>query len=207
MTLQGALGRTVVRVLLGLGAGLPLGVLLGSAMGWSRRVDLYVHPVFALVRSIPPLALITYLMLWLGHGEAHLVVPVVYGVFTVMAVGSYQAVRDVPTVYVLAGQVLGLQGGALWARVVLPAAAPGILAAVRLALMTAWMTAVGAEMLMADDGIGHLVVGGGLWSARLQVGVDASVVMVGVAGLAAAGWLTDTLARGLSGRLTAWARP
>lgn len=81
-TLPGALAVSTGRVLFGVGVGGALGVLLGFAMGWRPALDAYLHPVYVAVRSIPPLALITYLMLWLGHGEAHLLVPVVYAVLS-----------------------------------------------------------------------------------------------------------------------------
>jgi ABC-type nitrate/sulfonate/bicarbonate transport system permease component len=61
VTLQASLAITTARVLFGLVVGAPIGILLGLFMGLSRRVDDYAHPLYALVRSIPPLALITYI--------------------------------------------------------------------------------------------------------------------------------------------------
>jgi len=206
VTLQGALGRTAARVLTGLVAGAPVGVAVGLAMGWSRVVDGYVHPVFSLLRSIPPLALLTYLMLWLGHGEAHLLVPVGYAVCAALVVAAYHGLRDLPEVYTLAARALGVRGRLLWRRILLPAISPSLLSGIRYALMIAWMTAVGAEMLMADDGIGHLIVGGGLWSSRLEIAADPAVVMIGIAGLAATGYAMDALARMLAAKLTGWAQ-
>jgi len=70
----------------------------------------------------------------------------------------------------------------------------------------AWMTAVGAEMLMAENGMGNLLVGGGMWSSRLQTRSDPAVIIVGVLALAAAGWAMDLAARFVTARLTRWAR-
>jgi ABC-type nitrate/sulfonate/bicarbonate transport system permease component len=60
-------------------------------------------------------------------------------------------------------------------------------------------------MLRAEAGIGHLLVGGGLWSSRLQIGVDPAVVIVAILGLAATGYLMDTAARIVTDRVTFWA--
>jgi ABC-type nitrate/sulfonate/bicarbonate transport system permease component len=90
--------------------------------------------------------------------------------------------------------------------VILPAASPAVLSALRYSLIIAWMTTVGVEMLMGDDGIGHLLVGGGLWSSRLQIGVDPAVIIVGILALAAAGYAMDAAARIVSDRVTFWAR-
>jgi ABC-type nitrate/sulfonate/bicarbonate transport system permease component len=66
------------------------------------------------------------------------------------------------------------------------------------------MTTVGAEMLMSNDGMGHLLVGGGLWSGRSEIRVDPAVVIAGILGLATAGWLMDGVFRLMTVRFTTW---
>ena len=206
VTLQASLAVSTARVLFGLAVGLPLGILMGLLMGWSRRADDYLHPIYILVRSVPPLALITYIMLWLGHSEAHRLIPIVYAVAVTAVIPTYHGVRDVAGKYVVAARSLGASGRLLLIRVVLPAAGPAVLGGLRYSLAIAWMTAVGAEMLMADNGMGNLLVGGGMWSSRLQTRSDPAVIMVGILALAVAGWAMDTAARTFSARLTRWAR-
>ena len=206
VTLQGALGASVLRVLFGVAVGGSLGILTGFVLGWNRTADDYLHPIYVLLRSIPSLALITYVMLWLGHGIAHMVIPIVYAVFTAVVIPTYHGVRDLAEVYVRAARSLGAGGRLLFARVVLPAASPAVLSALRFSLIIAWMTTVGVEMLMGDDGIGYLLVGGGLWSSRLQIGVDPAVIIVGILALAATGYAMDVAARVLNDRVTFWTR-
>ena len=107
VTLPASLGISTLRVLFGLAVGLPLGILIGLWMGASRRADDYLHPIFVLVRSIPPLALITYIMLWLGHSEAHRLIPIVYAVATTAVIPTYHGVRDVAAKYEVAARSLG----------------------------------------------------------------------------------------------------
>jgi sulfonate transport system permease protein len=206
VTLQASLAITTARVLFGLVVGAPIGILLGLFMGISRRADDYAHPLYALVRSIPPLALITYIMLWLGHREPHRLIPIVYAVATTMVIPSYHGVRDVASTYVVAGRSLGAKGWLLVQKVLLPAASPAVLTGLRYAVAIAWMTAVGSEMLMAENGMGNLIVGGGMWASRLQTRSDPAVVIVGILALAIAGWVTDLGTRVLTIRLTRWAR-
>lgn len=206
ITLQNSLAITFVRVLFGLVVGVPLGILIGLWMGWSRRIDDYVHPIFVLVRSIPPLALITYIMLWLGHTEAHRLIPIVYAVATTMVIPTYHGVRDVAAKYAVAAQSLGARGWLLLRQVLFPAASPAVLGGVRYAIAIAWMTAVGAEMLMANDGMGNLLVGGGMWSSRLQTASDPAVIIVGILALAVAGWAMDAASKLAAARLTRWVR-
>jgi ABC-type nitrate/sulfonate/bicarbonate transport system permease component len=206
VTLQASLAITTARVLFGLVVGAPIGILLGLFMGRSRRLDDYAHPLYVLARSIPPLAFITYIMLWLGHTEAHRLIPIVYAVATTMVIPTYHGVRDLASTYVVAARSLGAKGWLLLNKVILPAASPAVLAGLRYALAIAWMTAVGAEMLMAENGMGNLIVGGGMWASRLQTRSDPAVVIVGILALAVAGWVMDAGAKVLTIRLTRWAR-
>ena len=204
VTLQGSLAITAARVLFGLAVGVPLGILLGVLMGWSRRADDWLHPIYVLLRSVPPLALITYIMLWLGHHEAHRLIPIVYAVAATMVIPAYHGARDVAGTYLVAARSLGAPPWLLIRKVLLPAASPAVLGGLRYAVALGWMTAVGAEMLMSENGMGNLIVGGGLWISRMQTKADPAVVMVGILTLAAAGWATDALARGVTARLTRW---
>jgi sulfonate transport system permease protein len=206
VTLQAALAVTFARVLFGLAVGLPLGILIGLILGASRRADDYLHPLYILLRSVPPLALITYIMLWLGHSEAHRLIPIVYAVAVTMVIPAYHGVRDVAAKYLIAARSLGARGRFLLTKVALPAAMPALVSGLRYSIAIAWMTAVGAEMLMADNGMGNLLVGGGMWSTRLQTRSDPAVIMLGIVALTAAGWAMDAVAASVSARLTRWAR-
>src|SRR5207248_11553338 len=117
----------------------------------------------------------------------------------------YHGVRDVAGKYVVAARLLGARGRLLLTKVVLPAASPAVLGGLRYSIAIAWMTAVGAEMLMAENGMGNLIVGGGLWSSRLQTRSDPAVILVGIVALAVAGWVMDAAARVITARLTRWA--
>jgi sulfonate transport system permease protein len=206
VTLPGSLAVTTARVLFGLVVGLPLGILMGLWMGSSRRADDYLHPIYILLRSVPPLALITYIMLWLGHSEAHRLIPIVYAVAVTAVIPTYHGVRDLANKYVVAARSLGAHGRLLWRRVLLPAAGPAVFGGLRFSIAIAWMTGVGAEMLMADNGMGNLLVGGGMWASRLQTRSDPAVIIVGILTLAAAGLAMDAATRSMGSRLTRWAR-
>ncbi len=204
VTLQESLAITTARVLFGLAVGAPLGILFGLFMGLSRRADDYAHPLYVLLRSVPPLALISYIMLWLGHSEAHRLIPIVYAVAATLVIPAYHGARDVASTYLVAARSLGARSWLLLRKVLLPAASPAVLAGMRYALAIAWMTAVGAEMLMAENGMGNLIVGGGMWASRLQTRSDPAVVMVGIMAIAGAGWAMDTGVTAITARLTRW---
>lgn len=200
VTLQGSLFVSTLRVLIGLSLGVPMGIAVGLALGWNQTLDAYGHPVYIVFRSIPPLALISYAMLWLGHTETHVLLPIVYGVSAAMVIPIYHGIRDVAGIYVLAARNLGAPRALFFSRVILPSVGPSIISGVRYALVIAWMTTVGAEMLMARTGMGVLLVGGGIWSSRSEIGVDPAVVIVGILSLSTAAFAMDAVIR-LASRL------
>jgi ABC-type nitrate/sulfonate/bicarbonate transport system permease component len=203
-TLQRALLATAARVAFGAVVGGGLGIVLGVAMGWSRAVGEYLHPIYVLLRAVPPVALITYVMLWLGHGEAHRLLPIVYAVLVTIVIPAWHATRDVAGVWLRAAQALGASPALVVSRVLVPAITPAVLSGFRYALLVAWMTAVGVEMLMGEDGLGHVIVGGGLWASRTAIAADPAVVMVAVVTVAAAGAVTDAAMRLATRRLVDW---
>ena len=204
VTLQGAFLTSVARVLFGAGVGGALGIVLGVAMGWSRAVGEYLHPLYVLVRAVPPVAIITYVMLWLGHGEAHRLLPIAYAVLVTVVIPAWHGTRDVAGVWIRAARALGAPPALLLTRVLVPAITPSVLSGLRYALLIAWMTTVGVEMLMGEDGLGHMIVGGGLWASRTAIAADPAVVIVAIAAVAAGGALTDFALRLATRRLAAW---
>ena len=204
VTLQGALLTSTTRVLFGVGVGGALGVVLGVTMGWSRAVGEYLHPIYVLLRAVPPVALITYVMLWLGHGEAHRLLPIAYAVLVTVVIPAWHGTRDVAGIWVRAARALGAPPALLVTRVLVPAITPSVLSGLRYALLIAWMTTVGVEMLMGEDGLGHMIAGGGLWASRTAIAADPAVVIVAIATVAAGGAVTDVVMRLGTRRLTAW---
>jgi ABC-type nitrate/sulfonate/bicarbonate transport system permease component len=204
VTIQGALLASTARVVFGVVVGGALGIAAGVAMGWSRRVGEFLHPLYVLVRAVPPVALITYVMLWLGHGEAHRLLPIAYAVFVTVVIPVWQGTRDVSGVWIRAARALGSPPGLLVRHVLVPAITPSVMAALRYGFLIAWMTTVAVEMLMGEDGLGHIVAGGGLWASRTGIAADPAVVMVAVVTIAAGGAATDAVMRAVTSRLTGW---
>src|SRR2546428_1533662 len=99
-------------------------MLMALPRRWGRRADDYLPPIYVLIRSVPPLSLITYIMLWLGHSEAHRLIPIVYAVAVTAVIPTYHGVRDVARKYVVAARSLRASGPLLLTKVVLPAAGP-----------------------------------------------------------------------------------
>jgi sulfonate transport system permease protein len=63
--------------------------------------------------------------------------------------------------------------------IILPAALPSIFTGLRLSLSISWMAVVGAELVAASEGIGHM-----MYQARQQLQVDTVIICIVTIGLA-----------------------
>lgn len=149
---------SLTRLLVGLVIGVPLGVLVGCGMGWSRTFDALLSPYVRFFNSIPALALVPFSLLWLGVTEASRYALLAYTISLTVLLSARQGVRMVPQIRTKASVMLGVSGPAILFRVVIPSCFPSILAGVRTALGLGVMVIVAAEMLGAESGLGYLIM-------------------------------------------------
>jgi taurine transport system permease protein len=154
--------------------GLPLGI----AMAWWRRLRFIVFPVFQLVRPVPPLAWIPLAIIWLGIGDAARISVVFIAALVPWLMNSMQAVYSVDALLVSAARTLGASNRQILTRVVARTALPTLVAGARIALGNAWTTLIAAELLAASAGLGYVALNA---SRTLETGV--LLVAMGVIGL------------------------
>jgi ABC-type nitrate/sulfonate/bicarbonate transport system permease component len=119
-----------------------------------------VEPVIEFVRPIPPLAFLPMFLVWFGLEEASKVAFIGYTTFFPMFVAIAASVLRADVMLLRAAASLGASRADLIVRVVLPAALPGIIVALRLGIGLALFVIVGAEFMGADAGLGHLIMEG-----------------------------------------------
>jgi ABC-type nitrate/sulfonate/bicarbonate transport system permease component len=127
-------------------------------MGRLKPVHDLLEPLLEMLRPLPKVALLPPLMLLLGLGIGFKVTIVALGVFFPVVVNTIQGARGVDRTLVDCARTFGRGSGALLWRVILPAAAPMILAGMRVGLGLALILVVLAEMLAGTGGLGYLIV-------------------------------------------------
>ena len=121
-----------------------------------------------------------------------------YAAFFPILVGTVAGVRSVDHRLVDAARTMGIPHRTIVTRVVLPAALPSLLVALRLGVASAWTAVVAAELIGAPSGLGYAIE----WYRELLMTpqVMAFIAMIGVLG-----YLCDRAVRELSIALTPWA--
>jgi len=164
LTASGELARHVLtslwRVVQGFGLAAVAALGLGVLVGLCVPLRLMAEPVIELLRPIPPLAFLPMFLVWFGLGEASKVAFICYTTFFPMFVAIAASVLRIDVVLLRAAASLGATRADLVRRVMLPAALPGIVVALRVGIGLALFVIVGAEFMGADAGLGHLIMEG-----------------------------------------------
>jgi NitT/TauT family transport system permease protein/taurine transport system permease protein len=174
--------RSVALVTVGFAVAASLGVALGLAMGASRRFEAVANPVFLLLRPIPPLAWIPLAIVWLGLGDAAKVMVIFVAAFVPSVINSYTGVRQIDRPIFEAAAMLNVRGWRYWREVLIPGALPSIFTGLRLSLQASWTTLVAAELVGAVAGLGSIL-------NQASQDIYPAMIVVGMIGVAACGWL------------------
>ena len=191
------IGASLTRVLSGfvIGAGLALG--FAAWVGLSREAEAYLEPTFAGLRSIPSLAWVPLLLLWLGIGETSKILLIAIGAFFPVYLNGVAAIRNIDRKLVEVGRMYRFSQRQMIVHVFLPAALPGLFTGLRSGLSLAWMFLVAAELIAATKGLGYLLSDGRETSRP-------DIVLAAIIVLAVLGKLTDGVLAMLERRFLAW---
>lgn len=174
---------TLWRLVAGFTIAALAGVLLGIAMGRSRRAEAFLLPLVSIGAPVPGLAYAPLFLLWFGLGDSGAIVLVGFVALFPVVLNTWTGVKAVKEIWLRAAQTMGADDRRLFRHVILPGAAPYILTGLRLGLAQAWRILVAVEMLAAVPwGLGWLIFG-----AREFLNTDAmlaGIAMIAILGLA-----------------------
>jgi NitT/TauT family transport system permease protein len=173
---------SLLRVGVGYGLAVILGVPAGLVLGWYPNAAAAFNPVIQIMRPISPLAWIPLSIIWFGIGNTSAMFLIFLASFFPVVVATVNGVRNVPPMFRNAGRNFGLSPEALLRRVVFPAALPQVLVGLRIALGIAWLVVVAAEMIAVDSGLGYLIIDSRNAGQRYDL-VVAGMILIGLIGL------------------------
>ena len=172
---------TLKRALAGLAIALVLGIPIGVLTARNRLFNWFWNPVIAIGYPVPVIALIPVFMLWFGIGDVSKIILVAVACFWPVALNTRDATRTVDENLIWSGRMMGTSERRLLWRVVLPAAAPGIITGVQIALPIAFIATFIFEMVAGGGGLGHLQILGARDFRSTQV--YAAIIAIMIVGL------------------------
>jgi ABC-type nitrate/sulfonate/bicarbonate transport system permease component len=187
---SGALWLHIKASLFRVAAGLSLSALAGFFLaGLVTRFlparELLAAPL-ALLRMIPPLAMIPLFILWLGIGGAIQMAVVILACFFPIFLSTRDGLCRVGETHRELARSLNLSTRVYVARIVIPSAIPSVITGLRLAFGYSWRALIGAELISSSSGLGHLIM-------EAQDMMRADEMLVGILTIGFIGWGLDSL--------------
>lgn len=162
LAVDGSLWTHTVTTMIEAGGGYVLGVVAGLlcalALAWSQRAYQVAEPFLLAFYSIPKIALAPLFIMWFGLGYAPKILLAALMVYFIVLMNTVAGIYSINPQLVQVSQVMGARRRQLATKVVLPAAAPAVMASIRITFARAMVGAILAEFIAAMDGLGFLIV-------------------------------------------------
>jgi len=190
-------GWSMFRVFTAFIAACVTAIPIGVAMGVSRALRGIFDPPIEFYRPLPPLAYLPLIVIWFGIDELSKILLIYLACFAPLAMSARAGVRSVSQEQIHAAYSMGATKWQVIWHVVVPAAMPEILTAMRIAIGFGWTTLVAAEMVAANKGLGQMVL-----NASNFLRTD--IVIMGIIVIGVVAYLFDLLMRYVERVVVPW---
>ena len=169
------------RVALGFGLAALVGIPAGFIIGRFEFMGRMFNPLISLLRPVSPLAWLPIgLLVFKGANPAAIWTIFICSIWP-MVINTAVGVQRVPQDYMNVARVLNLSEWKIVTKILFPAVLPYMLTGVRLAVGTAWLVIVAAEMLTGGVGIGFWVWDE--WNNLNVKNIIVAIFVIGIVGL------------------------
>jgi len=148
-------GHFLVGTLSGVALSAVALVLAARFAGFRATLD----PFVAILRTIPPLAIAPFLLLWFGTATIGQALLVAFYVFVMIYPPGVSALKRVEPSLIEFARTLGASRSVTAWEIMLPAVIPAITGPLQVAVSWSWGLVVVGEILGARQGIGKLLAG------------------------------------------------
>ena len=169
------------RVAIGFGLAAAIGIPAGFVIGRFTFLSRMFNPLISLLRPVSPLAWLPIgLLVFKGANPAAIWTIFICSIWP-MIINTAVGVQRVPQDYMNVARVLNLSEWKIATKILFPAVLPYMLTGVRLAVGTAWLVIVAAEMLTGGVGIGFWVWDE--WNNLNVKNIIIAIFVIGIVGL------------------------
>lgn len=163
------LGDSVLRSLLlvvpGYALGAAIGFLFGVAMGWSRLIGYWAHPVVRLIGPLPATAWLPIAFFAFSSSRGASTFLIALASFFPVTVLTWSGVSSVSKTYYDVARTMGASPWFLVRKVAVPAAMPSVFVGLFMGLGASFSVLVVAEMMGVKAGLGWYMQWAQGWAA------------------------------------------
>jgi NitT/TauT family transport system permease protein len=134
--------------------GVTVGFITGVSIGWSKRINYWVHPVLRLVGPLPPTALLPLAFFFFPSSHSASVFLIALATGVPVAILSWSGVASVNKAYYDVARTMGASEWFLIFRVAVPAALPQVFVGLFMGFGASFVVLIVAEMMGVKSGLG-----------------------------------------------------
>ncbi len=180
-TLFAAVGKSMLRVLIGFLISMAAGVLFGILIIQSEYFARNLKPLLLGIQTLPSICWVPFAILWFGLKESAIIFVVVMGSVFSISLSVESGIREVPPIYIKAAKTMGVTAGKMYTKVIFPAALPSFVAGMKQAWSFAWRALMSGEVMSASVGLGYtLMMGRDLADINQVMTVMLVIILIGI---------------------------
>jgi len=138
-----------------------IGIPLGLAMGWSRRISYIFNPFVDTLNAVPRVTLLPLLIIWFGIGIWSKVAVVFLGAVIPIIIGALAGVKTNEARFLTMARSFSATRVKIFGSIILPGTVPFIFTGLKYAAGRALLGVVVGELYAATAGVGHMIADAG----------------------------------------------
>jgi ABC-type nitrate/sulfonate/bicarbonate transport system permease component len=178
-------------------AAIAVGIPLGLATGWSKRISYICGPFIDMLNAVPRVTFLPILILWFGIGIWSKVAVAFLGAVIPIAIATHTGVRTNEARFIRVARSFCAGRVKLMTSIILPGTVPYLFTGLKYGAGRALLGVVVGEIYASTAGIGHMISD----AANL---FDTSTVFLGVVMFMAAGVTVSTLLNRIERHFDRW---
>jgi NitT/TauT family transport system permease protein len=147
--------KTLLRVGFGLILTMALGIAVGTAMGLSRKGEVFLDSWVMVGLTLPAIVYSIICLLWFGLNDFAAIVAIGAAAFPAVSISIWQGIKGMDMQLVSMGQAFHLTRSAIIRKIIFPQLLPHILASMRYALGICWKICTTVELIGMSSGVGY----------------------------------------------------
>ena len=151
------LGSSLLRIVIGFGISLLIGIPMGIIMGVRRYWEAFFSDYVVIGLTIPSLAWAIIGVLWFGIQPLTPIFATFMITFPYITINIWEGMKDVDKELVDMARAFGVRRGKIISRIYIPSLMPFFFASVRFGFAVAWKIVIIAEVFGAENGIGYMI--------------------------------------------------
>jgi NitT/TauT family transport system permease protein len=195
--LLGDVTVTVVEALIAFVISSGLGIASGLVLSRYPFWDEVMAPFIIVLNSLPRIALAPLIILWFGIGMTAKIVTAFTLVYFILLVNTLSGAKNVDNDILTIARLMGASDRILLRKVILPSAAPWIIAGLNLGITYSLLGVIVAEILASNQGLGYLI-------ESAAGNFNTAGVFAGLIVLSVVTWVLSWVMRRIEARVLRW---